>query len=89
VDAHGTDNTGLDLGLDLYSPEGERLVTLDDVVGVNPVIDRIELPQTGQYALVLWNYGGTTGLYDLYVTNPEAPATPPGPALMLTPPDEE
>jgi hypothetical protein len=89
VDAHGTDNTGLDLGLDLYSPDGERLVSLDDVVGVNPVIDRIELPQTGQYALVLWNFGGTTGPYDLYVTNPEAPATPPGPALTLTPSDEE
>jgi hypothetical protein len=89
ADAHGTDNSGLDLGFDLYAPDGTQLLSLDDVVGVNPVIDRIELPQTGQYALVLWNYGGTTGLYDLYVTNPEAPATPPGPALTLTPSDEE
>jgi hypothetical protein len=89
VDAHGTDNAGLDLGLDLYLPDGSRLIHLDDVVGVNPVVDRLELPESGQYALVLWNFGGTTGLYDLYVTNPEAPATPPGPALTLTPSDEE
>jgi hypothetical protein len=89
ADAHGTDSSGLDLGFDLYAPDGTRLISLDDVVGVDPVIDRIELPQTGQYALVLWNFGDTTGLYDLYVTNPEAPATPPGPALTLTPPDEQ
>ncbi|HEC21776.1 MAG TPA: hypothetical protein ENI95_02535 [Chloroflexi bacterium] len=81
VDAHGTDNSGLDLGFDLFAPDGSLLVTRDDTVGLNPVIDRLELPQSGQYALALWNYGGTTGPYELFVTNPEAPATPPGPSL--------
>lgn len=78
IDAHATGVTGLDLGFDLYAPDGYLLVTRDDVVGKNPIIDRFELPQTGRYVLVLWNYGGTTGTFELYVTEPEAPAAPPG-----------
>lgn len=77
VDAHSTGSSALDLGFDLYAPDGTRLTRQDDVVGKNPILDAIELPQTGRYALSLWNYGDTTGTYDVYVTNPGAPSTPP------------
>lgn len=78
VDAHATGGTGLDLGFDLYTPDGYLLVTKDDVIGKDPLIDRIELPKTGQYVLVLWNFGGTIGPFEVFVTKPEAPAAPPG-----------
>ncbi|HLV45079.1 MAG TPA: hypothetical protein VKY39_08980 [Aggregatilineales bacterium] len=81
VDAHATGSSGLDLGFDLYGPDGTRLARRDDVVGKNPVIDGIELPLSGRYALTLWNYGGSTGTYDVFVTNPGVPATPPGESL--------
>jgi hypothetical protein len=81
IDAHATGDTGLDLGVDLYGPEGYLLVTRDDVVGKDPVIDRIELPVTGRYVLVVWNFGGTTGPFDLFVTRPEAPDALPGATL--------
>lgn len=77
VDAHATGGTGLDLGFDLYTPDGHLLVTKDDDEGKDPVLDRIELPQSGRYVLTLWNYGGTTGPFELFVTSPGAPATPP------------
>ena len=77
VDAHATSSTGLDLGFDLYAPDGTLLVSRDDVVGKNPVIDRLELPQAGRYVLALWNYGDTVGTYDIFVTSPGTPATPP------------
>ncbi|MBN1310292.1 MAG: hypothetical protein JXB30_02655 [Anaerolineae bacterium] len=77
VDAHTTGGFSLDLGFDLYSPDGYLLVTKDDDVGKDPILDRIELPQSGRYALVLWNYGGTTGPFELFVTKPDVPATPP------------
>lgn len=77
VDAHATGGTGLDLGFDLYSPDGYLLVTKDDDVGKDPVLDRIELPRSGRYILMLWNYGGTTGPFELFVTTPGAPAPPP------------
>lgn len=81
VDAHATGSSALDLGFDLYAPDGTRMVRRDDTVGKNPVLDGIELAQTGRYALTLWNYAGTTGTYDVFVTDPGAPATPPGPPL--------
>lgn len=77
VDAHATSSTGLDIGFDLFAPDGTMLESLDDVVGKNPVLDRLELEQTGRYAVTVWNYGGTTGTFDIFVTNPEAPSTPP------------
>ncbi len=78
VDAHATGGTGLDLGFDLYDPDGERLVTRDDVIGKDPVLDRIVLAKSGWYMLTLWNYQDTTGPYEIYVTSPEAPAASPG-----------
>lgn len=77
ADAHATSSTGLDLVFDLYAPDGQLIASRDDVVGKNPVIDRLELTQSGRYSLALWNYGGTTGTYDIFITRPEAPATPP------------
>jgi hypothetical protein len=77
VDAHGTGGTGLDLGFDLYGPDGTRLVARDDVVGKDPILDRFEIPRTGRYVLSLWNFGQTTGPFEVFVTTPEAPATPP------------
>jgi hypothetical protein len=79
VDAHATSGSGLDLGFDLYTPDGNLLVTRDDDVGKNPVLDRVELPVTGRYVLVIWNYGGTTGTYDVFVTHPQSPSTTPLP----------
>ncbi|NLH07426.1 MAG: hypothetical protein GX484_07475 [Chloroflexi bacterium] len=84
IDAHATGRgNNLDLGFDLYAPDGTRLVRRDDVVGKNPVLDGIELAQSGRYALTLWNYGGTTGTFDVFVNDLGAPATPPGPPLDL------
>lgn len=77
ISAHATGGTSLDLGFDLFSPDGYLLVTKDDDVGKDPVLDRIELPQSGRYVLILWNYGGTIGPFELFVTRPGAPATPP------------
>lgn len=77
VDAHGTGGTGLDLAFDLYGPDGTRLLTRDDVVGKDPILDRYEIPQPGRYVLCLWNFQSTIGPYEIYVTRPEAPATPP------------
>ena len=78
IDAHATSSTGLDLAFDLFGPDGSFILDRDDVVGKNPVIDTLELPETGRYAIALWNYGGTIGTFDIFVTSPEAPATPPG-----------
>lgn len=83
VDAHATGNSTVDLAFDLYAPDGTRLARRDDVVGKNPVIDGIELPQAGRYALALWNYADTVGEFDVFVTNPGALATPPGDSLNL------
>lgn len=77
VDAHATGIRGLDLGFDLYAPDGTRLLRQDDDVGVNPVIDRYELPEAGRYAVTVWNYGDTVGEFDVFITKPDAPATPP------------
>jgi hypothetical protein len=77
IDAHGTGGTGLDLVFDLYDEEGHLVISRDDDVGKDPVLDRIELTTTGRYALVVWNYGGTTGPFDIFITSPEAPEKPP------------
>lgn len=77
VDAHATGDAGLDLGFDLFDPNGDKLVTRDDDIGKNPVLDRIELPVRGRYVLALWNYQGTTGTYEVYITKPENTSTSP------------
>jgi hypothetical protein len=77
VAARAQQNSGLDLGFDIYAPGGYILATHDDDVGLDPVADRIELPQTGRYAVALWNYGGTTGSYEIVIVNPDAPVQRP------------
>jgi len=77
VDAHATAGSGLDLGFDLFDPDGEKLLTRDDDVGKDPVLDRIALPKSGSYMLALWNYADSTGPYEIYVTTPEAPSSTP------------
>jgi hypothetical protein len=76
VDAHATGGTGLDLGFDLYNPDGSLLISRDDTVGKDPVLDRIELSQSGRYVLALWNFSDTTGPFEVFVTTPESPAQP-------------
>lgn len=76
VDAHATGGTGLDLGFDLYNPDGTLLISRDDTVGKDPVLDRIQLLQSGRYIVALWNYSGTTGPYEVFVTTPESPSSP-------------
>ncbi len=69
LDAHPTSSTsGLDLGIDLFTPDGYLLVSLDDVVGKNPVVDRLMLPQSGRYVLTVWNYGSAGGEFIVFVT---------------------
>ncbi len=79
LDAHGTGGTGLDLGFSLYSPDGYLLLTRDDVVGLDPVLDRFEVPASGRYVLCVWNNGRSSGPFDVFVTSPEGAATPPSP----------
>ncbi|MCC6905566.1 MAG: hypothetical protein IT326_06950, partial [Anaerolineae bacterium] len=76
VDAHATGDTGLDLAFDLFAPDGYPLISRDDVVGQNPVLDRIELPVEGRYVVLLRNISVTTGPFDVFITNPEAPGMP-------------
>lgn len=71
-------NTELDLGFDLYAPDGTLLTTHDDDVGKDPVVDRIELPLTGRYVVAVWNFEGSTGPFELVISNAEAPAALPG-----------
>lgn len=73
IDAHATGEGELDLAFDLYDPDGHLLVSRDDSVGKNPIVDRFVLTATGRYVLILWNYGGTTGPFDLFVTRPDKP----------------
>ncbi len=76
IDAHATSSTGLDLGFDLFAPDGSLIMSLDDTVGKNPVVDRFEVSQSGQYTLAVWNYGSTTGTFAVFVNTPEAAAMP-------------
>lgn len=69
IDAHPTTSgSNLDLGFDLFTPDGYLLISLDDVVGKNPVVDRLALPQSGRYVLTVWNYGDTQGEFIVFVT---------------------
>lgn len=79
LDAHATESTGLDLGFTLLSPDGDILIERDDSVGLDPVIDRYEVPLTGRYVLMLWNKGRSTGPYDVFVTRPEGAIALPTP----------
>jgi len=76
IDVGATGGTRLDLAFDLYSPDGYLLASRDDVVGLDPVLDRLELPVSGRYALAIRNKNGSTGTYAVYVTTPGLPGTP-------------
>jgi len=80
IDAHPVIDTGLDLAFDLYSPEGYPVVSRDDVIGVDPLVDRVELSQSGQYVLVLQSKGAGVGPYELIVSKPEGAEDAPGEA---------
>jgi hypothetical protein len=71
--AVGAGNT-LDLGFDVYGPDGTLIASHDDDVDKNPVADRIEVPLTGRYVVVLWNYRGTIGPFEIVIDKPDAPA---------------
>ena len=73
--AVGAGNT-LDLGFDIYDPDGSLLSTHDDDVGKNPVIDRIEVSLSGRYVVTLWNYAGTVGPFEIVIDSPKAPEVP-------------
>src|SRR5574341_173876 len=77
IDAHATGDSELDLGFTLFDPDGYLVMAADDLVGKDPIVDRIELTVAGRYVLIIWNFGDTTGTFDLYLTNPEAPDAPP------------
>ncbi|NDJ51726.1 MAG: hypothetical protein GYB68_01425 [Chloroflexi bacterium] len=79
VDAHAVGRSTVDLAFSLYGPNGEFIVARDNDVGFDPVIDRLELTASGQYAVLLTSVNSTSGDYDIFVTNPTAPATPPPP----------
>jgi hypothetical protein len=63
----------IDLAFTLYDPEGYFVLTRDDVVGFDPVIDRYELQKQGRYAVILRNVDGGTGEFEFYLTDPRAP----------------
>jgi hypothetical protein len=67
----------LDLGFDVYGPDGVLIASHDDDVDKNPVADRIEVPLTGRYVVTLWNYRGTIGPFEIVIDNPAAPSTLP------------
>ncbi|GAB4478521.1 MAG: hypothetical protein Kow00124_23000 [Anaerolineae bacterium] len=78
-DVRATGSTTLDLAFDLYGPDGALLLSRDDVVGLNPVLDRYEVLTTGRYVLAIRNNSGTVGQYEVYVTSPGSPGTQPAP----------
>lgn len=65
----------LDLGFDLFGPDGTLLIVRDDVAGLLPLLDRYEIVDSGQYALCIWTKGDARGSFDIYVTDPGAPAS--------------
>ena len=73
----GAADVTLDLGFDVYGPDGYLLAHHDDDVGKDPIADRIELPLTGRYVVTLWNFGGTHGPFEMLIANSEAPVAPP------------
>ncbi len=77
IDAQAVIDTGLDLAFDLYSPQGDLIAMRDDVIGLNPLIDRIELLQSGTYVLVLRNTAGNVGPYELIISSRDAPEAAP------------
>ncbi|MGF1503906.1 MAG: hypothetical protein ACFB51_02030 [Anaerolineae bacterium] len=79
VDARAVGDTDLDLAFSLYAPDGTRLLTRDNVVELDPILDRFDLRTEGRYVLVVFNRGTTTGAFELYLTNPQAPAPLPTP----------
>ncbi len=59
-------NNQMDAILNLYGPDGTRLVALDEGFSGDPeVISGFELPVTGQYALHVSSFSGVGGLYSL------------------------
>jgi hypothetical protein len=69
--------SNLDLVFDVYGPDGTIIKRNDDDLGKDPVADRIEVSLAGRYVVTIWNYGGTIGLFELVIDNPEAPAALP------------
>lgn len=67
----------LDLVFDVYGPDGTLIERNDDDLGKDPVADRIEVTLAGRYVVTVWNYGGTIGLFELVIDNPEAPSALP------------
>lgn len=56
----------LDLILDLYGPDGTRLVALDEGFSGDPeVISGFQLPVTGDYAILVRSFAGESGSYTL------------------------
>lgn len=56
----------LDLILDLYSPDGTRLVALDEGFSGDPeVISGFQLPVTGDYAILVRSFANEGGAYTL------------------------
>lgn len=52
--------------LDLYGPDGTRLVALDEgFSGDSEVISGFQLPVTGEYTILVRNFAGGTGAYSL------------------------
>lgn len=74
VDIRVPYGSDLDLGFDLFGPDGTLLISRDDVAGKLPLLDRYLITQSGRYALCIWNKNGTEGSFDIYVTDPGAPA---------------
>jgi len=59
-------NDRMDAILDLYDPEGKRLVALDEgFSGDAEVIAGYELPVTGEYSIMVRSFAGNGGLYTL------------------------
>lgn len=56
----------LDVILNVYSPDGTRLVALDEGFSGDPeVVSGLVLPVTGTYTIVVSNFGSTGGAYAL------------------------
>ena len=67
---------GQDAILDLYGPDGNRLVALDEgFSGDAEVIAGFQLPLTGQYAVMVRSFAGESGAYTLTLTESEEEVT--------------
>lgn len=73
VDIQVTGDENLDLVLELYDPQNERLRQQDvGLTGQPETIRGVEIPDNGRYAIVVRDYYGEGGSYSLTVTESEA-----------------